>query len=830
MKPGDSRMVRSWIEDEFVSAVDNISKILGTKYPLVSAQVHQSNCEQTDRMVTAICLYAFIFQQLISQHYSQAASPTEMESEGRTSSEDVLAEWNSILEINPYPIFDIAIQCVDAMMSDRTEASKFCGKLIAASNSITNSDPFAAQYIAGEIFGTLIADKKMLASFYTKPVAAALLSELVVSRLPTDWSDISDIGKLRIADFSCGTGMLLSSVYQRVRSKFAHAGGNPEDTHRIMLENVLFGADIIPSAVDITAASLFSVYPHIDISETNTHVMPYGDFSTQIKSNTTNLVDTVRIGSLEFINDNSVPDLFRQDSTDITDNECEKLRTIEAEEASFDIVIMNPPYTTPTNHKIKERQKAPLPNFAAFGTTTNVQKAMNKRAGNIFREMEKRLKVKTRNGYAGMGTDFFDLAYAKVKPGGTIGFVLSASMLWGAGWQSTRDLLSKHYQHVMIITVSTSESFSSSTAMNEVLVVATKKEDSETSEPSMDNDWTWITLHALPSSTLEAVQIAKEIKQLNPEKNETLSIYLGYAECGHITLCDRTHAPAMIRSEKLIKAIIDLTNPNGSKIHIRKQDKTVSLPLCKLSELGKRGPVGRDIYGGSQDKNRGGFYLSDISANGPPGAPILWNHNSLKETRLTVPIDKIGIISEGKEQEASKLWETATRLHFNLGFRMGSQPLAACLTEEKSIGGVAWPSFTLQPIGSDRTYEEMRWVYPVLLWANSTLGLISFYIAGSRNQYGRSRLTITRLPELLVLDPRQLTAEQLHKSEIIFNRFKDKEFQPANMADKDPIRQELDESMIIELLGYDKYIMEELCEIRNIWCDEPNLYTTKRDR
>jgi len=117
----------------------------------------------------------------------------------------------------------------------------------------------------------------------------------------------------------------------------------------------------------------------------------------------------------------------------------------------------------------------------------------------------------------------------------------------------------------------------------------------------------------------------------------------------------------------------------------------------------------------------------------------------------------------------------------------------------------------------------MEWVYPVLLWSNSTLGLMSFYIQGTRNQKGRSRLTISRLPELLVLDPRQLTDRQLRLAEKIFNRFKNKEFQPANMADRDSIRQELDEALLSELLGHDKTVMKELETARSQWCNEPHL-------
>ena len=57
-------------------------------------------------------------------------------------------------------------------------------------------------------------------------------------------------------------------------------------------------------------------------------------------------------------------------------------------------------------------------------------------------------------------------------------------------------------------------------------------------------------------------------------------------------------------------------------------------------------------------------------------------------------------------------------LHSNLDFRLNSQSLAMCLTPEKCLGERAWPNV----IPSKTQYE-----IPLLLWANSTLGLILFW-------------------------------------------------------------------------------------------------------
>ncbi len=81
---------------------------------------------------------------------------------------------------------------------------------------------------------------------------------------------------------------------------------------------------------------------------------------------------------------------------------------------------------------------------------------------------------------------------------------------------------------------------------------------------------------------------------------------------------------------------------------------------------------------------------------------------------------------------------------------------------------------------------------PLALWANSTLGLMSFWWIGTRQQRGRAMLQVTRLPELLALDCRALTADQIAWANDIFDACAPRDLLPANEAYRDPVRQELD--------------------------------------
>ena len=60
------------------------------------------------------------------------------------------------------------------------------------------------------MFQRLIADRKFLATYYTRPEAAALLAALALpaNRPPggADWGDGETLAGAQIGDFACGTG------------------------------------------------------------------------------------------------------------------------------------------------------------------------------------------------------------------------------------------------------------------------------------------------------------------------------------------------------------------------------------------------------------------------------------------------------------------------------------------------------------------------------------------------------------------------------------------------------------------------------------------------
>ena len=110
----------------------------------------------------------------------------------------------------------------------------------------------------------------------------------------------------------------------------------------------------------------------------------------------------------------------------------------------------------------------------------------------------------------------------------------------------------------------------------------------------------------------------------------------------------------------------------------------------------------------------------------------------------------------------------------------------------------------------DVTFSEKRFDQAFSVWANSTLGLLSYWWHSSRSQSSKARLTIRSAESFPVLDFRALSDDQLITAEEIFDEFRDKELQPAYLADADPNRALLDRRVICDLLGFDEQTYVQL--------------------
>ncbi|WP_428102944.1 hypothetical protein [Candidatus Rariloculus sp.] len=766
----------------------------------IARELHQKDGIQTSRMAMAILANALTFHSAVAGAHNIDTLDQLRGSSGHLSKRRVLEVWRCILaKINYWPIFKIAS---DILLPIRNgTAQEILDRLSVVAADLVSLGATSQHDLCGRMFQRLITDRKFLATFYTLPSSATLLAELAVARLEIDWSDREAVSSLRIGDFACGTGALLNAAYEAVLSRYRRKGGDDRNIHPEMMEHALVGADIMPAATHLTASVLSSTHPSVTFGNTSIITLPYGE--QPIGSGR-----PIAIGALDLIEDQETLPLFGTGLARLRGVGDSDDKHVNLPHGGFDLVIMNPPFTRPTNHEVAD---VPVPSFAGFTTSDDEMKHMSRR----LRKIRKPSMVG--HGNAGLASNFIDLAHAKVRsPGGVLALVLPASFLQGEAWVAARDLFCEHYKDVTVISISATGArecaFSADTDMAEVLVVATRSNDRDPT----DGRALFANLMRRPHTILEAATVSRAVQRI-PASPSVGSIAIGTSERGGCSIWSSLSNTgcAGLREAGVGRVALGLVQ---GELRVPRQSISIPLPVVQLGELGTRGLLHRDVNGTEltrADLPRGPFDITSGDQEHVPTWPVLWAHKAAREKTIIVEPDSAGVVRQGCETRASEVWAaTSSRLHFSLDFRINSQPLAACLTPNVSIGGRAWPNF----LCTDRSWEQ-----PLVLWSNSILGLMCFWWIGARQQAGRAVLTISKLPSLTVIDPRTLSAGQRGRAEEIFAEFRNREMLPANEAWQDEVRQALDRAVLIDLLGLPQDILEPLDLLRQQWCAEPSV-------
>ena len=769
----------------------------------LAAVLHQEEGEQTTRMAAAIIVNAFVFHYAIEGHHD---IPDVSAGCGKSGflKRRVQKTWDAILDVNYWPIFSIAKDIL------QTVPTRLANPLLDAANNVAEQllrvGATTFHDLAARMFQTLIADRKFLATFYTLPESACLLAELAVSRLGVDWSSDENVEALKIADFACGTGTLLSATQRAIYRRLRRAGFNDESWHRLFMEDVLLGTDIMPSAAHLTASMLSSAHPGVGYDDSLVRVLPYG-IDEELSGLRHVEADTPYIGALDLRLDEFGHSIFTErgigPQVDIGGQRMtgkaksrESGRDFPVGHESFDIVIMNPPFTRPTGHEAG-KIGVPVPSFAGFDTSEDEQRAMSRK-----------LKSQTKtfgHGNAGLASDFIDLAHDKLKPGGVLALVLPFSFVSGQSWGKARESLALHYRKIQIVSIAAagehSDSFSADTGMAECLVIAEKIKVPRSR--ALSTPVSYANLQHRPRTLLEAHECAKSI-----QRGATIKGTL------------RDSGAAGIQDADLGKVLVSL---RAGRFALPRTSRNYRLPISDMGELAERGLYHMDINGTAP---RGAFSMHPLSSKKIPTYPALWNHHAGskdgdRERRFVVEPDRYGVVRRGLDQKADDTWrKTASHLHHNLDFRLNSQSLALCVTAGPTLGGTAWPNL----IPKKRRYE-----IPLLLWGNTTLGLMLFWWCGVREQAGRARLKITAIPSLPTLDARKLNKEQRTRFDSVFADFEDRAFLPANEAYRDDARQELD-AEVLGILGLPDSVFDSLDLVRLKWCSEPSVHGGKNTR
>ena len=774
----------------------------------IASLLGMANVPQTRRMACAILANALVFHDQIAGMHARIKSLAHACGDSVDNPQgEVLAAWTAILKINYWPIFAIAKDILQHL--DSADAARILRRLRNTAQSVNATGVENAHDLTGRIFQRLIADRKYLATFYTLPASAALLARLAVAKLEdVDWSSADAIGKLRIGDFACGTGALLSAVYEQIAARHERAGGDARKLHNVMMEEVLYGCDVMPSAIHITGSTLSGAEPAIGFSNSRLYTMPYGRQKD----------GSVMIGSLELLYSSRVMTLFNTNDPAMRtgsagEETATQIRT-EIPDLGYDLVIMNPPFTSATNH---EGAHADITNpaFAAFDATDADQTEMGQRANRLA-------KNTCYHGNAGIASAFAALAHRKLKPGGVLALVLPLSASAGLSWLGFRRMLADHYTGMTVLSIAAADnddlSFSSDTGMAECLVVARRRKVDE----QLDGVDHMISFSRRPQGFANASALANRalydnhVRRIQDGPFGGSPLQIGEELAGKMITMPRASGGASWNAVRLSDYSVAQTAYalSQSLLWLPGSASPLELKTESLIEVSRLGFLDRDING---PLPRGPF--DKVPPSHTATYPSLWNHDAKRETRMVCVPDSQLQVRHSMEGKAAVVWASASRAHVNRDFRFNSQPLTVACTEQVSIGGTAWPNVI---------FDDKRFDYAFAVWGNSTLGLLSFWWHSNRQMAGRGRITIRAAESLTVLDFRCLTNEQLLTAETIFEEFRDRDLMPAYLADADPNRALLDRRVICDLLGFGEDIYEAVRRLSAKWCAEPSVHGGKK--
>ena len=479
-----------------VAVLDNMHRTRPDTMPAIARLLGMPDVPQTRRMACAIVANALVFHERLSGSHDIPSLRMVCGDDVRNPFGRTLDTWGEILRVNYWAIFSIAKDIMERIPSGY--GWPVMRLLRDTALEVIETGASIAHDLTGRIFQRLIADRQYLATFYTLPASASLLARLAVGKLNgIDWSNAEAIGKLQVGDFACGTGALLSATYQQIAGRHERTGGDPTALHPAMLEEVLYGCDVMPSAIHITGSTLSGIAPSVQFDNSRLYTLAYGRQQD----------GSVAIGSLELLQSSAALTLFNTSDpamrTGSVGEETAAQIVADIPDGGFDLVIMNPPFTSNTKHRDAEGNVQNAA-FAAFGASIDDQDDMAARLTRLARNSHY-------HGHAGLGSAFASIADKKVRFGGVLALVLPFTAVNGSSWAKFRRMLATRYTDITIVSstaAGSDMSFSSDTGIAECLVIGRRasKADPPTGRAQ------FVSLRRRPQSFIEAQEIADAIQ------------------------------------------------------------------------------------------------------------------------------------------------------------------------------------------------------------------------------------------------------------------------------------------------------------------------------
>lgn len=692
--------------------------------------------------------------------------------------------WSYILrEINYEPIFDIALRILQSLPATPL-INNGLKDLLNLAYDIASSHILLKHDLFGRIYHQLLLGKlvKYYATYYTSIPAARLLARLLVNLpSPLKLESVPPLygnEELRVVDFACGSGTLLSALYKEIDVRHRLDSEEPRinEMHKYLLEQGIWGFDVLHHAIHLASTVLFLHNPS-SVTTSRLYVLRLEKRG-----------DKCYLGSIDFLADRALRREMLLEGGELESAERVSVRSREGEEVElpdFHICIMNPPFTRSVGGNL------------LFGALPKKQR----------RELQNRLSGLLRDlgisgiGQAGLGAVFVFLADKYLKIGGRIGLVLPRAVLSGVAWEKVREKLLRDYHIEYIITSYEGDNnwnFSENTSLSEILLVARKTRNGDNRKVTF-----FVNLWRRPKNELEAIHIGSQLAELyNTAKlydieNSNASPYslkmqgrkIGEVYSARIT--DMNIGRYNFFAQAELNRITTLLR-NGI-LYLPTAGIIRRIPITTLSNLGaKIGPDRRQVHNAYRvEQIRHGCVYK-----------AFWGHDS--EQIRTIIQSPNACLEARNAEEARSLWSGSAKILIVERCWLTTYRLLSVFLNEPVLSNVWWPIRIDDEAGKILT-----------LWLNSTLGLLLLLSGAEVTRGPWISFKKAELSNLLVLDIRRLKRENRN---LILNRFNElskMEFKPLPDEFRDPdTRRKIDE-LFNEALGI-QYNLDSLYELLSV--------------
>ena len=679
--------------------------------------------------------------------------------------------WVTILnEINYAAIFNAALDVMDASQPNM-ELMRTLSDAAQTARDVTQG----GADLTGQVYHRVLADAKTLAAFYTSIPAAMMMSRIALDmnlQGAEKWADLDFIRNLRVADPACGSGTLLTAAAWQIRDNFLRAdfrkhgaaiSENARDRiselHRAMLEEIMWGYDILETAAHLTAANLGMMSPGVDFRKAHIYRTIIG------KTNAKN----VAAGSLEML-DSDVPIFTREDSQVETQQTADPL-------PDLDLCIMNPPFVRGTRGNESF-------NFLPSGEQEAVRARMLK-LGKLF-------------GFAcdkGQGPGFVALACRRTKPGGRLATIMPSTFAAGMGraWTRARKQLERDFNLEALIVSRDPEHphFSMNASFQECVCVARKRRNGE----KPNEKALFVSLRRNPSTGDGGLAAARAVLKAQQSGQDLGDLPEKLGQFARLSWHGQSAWRGLSFSNLHLAFAAENFADNGSLTPYIKGKVAGLKPLDAIAEFG--GVLLDQKILRAEWRKTAIFSLSKTETNYAGYYPGLHKH------RTGISHKDIPDISENPtcwltplpdcEERADEFYNRAGRVILNHSFRFNTARRLASLISHEVQGAHYWPI----QLPKGKPEEHLK---ALTLWLNSTpmiltIAHMSQSTHGAKVGFSQGAAKELQVPDLDALKPGQLRRLAKGFDDVVAKTKRGKGLLPLPMMAKDPTRKLLDDAV-----------------------------------